>query len=294
MSQDRKARALDAPAPRSTRATDVLRGWEHDAVRRLERHPRTVSHVLRAIEELTRSAGTDDLAEITTDHVLTWLTVQPSAKTACNKRTCASSVFRYMQMRGLLASNPVSSVVLPRPRAGRGADPITHAEFQRLVSVAERDNGDRRATGPARARFYRFLWVTALRLGEGKAQAWADVLWNQGALRVTHDKSRRGDIIPVPEWLLKDMREWPRGGARIFAATPSHHSLRRDFEAAGINGKGGWHRFRKGAITHLAAGGVPVHVLAKLSRHRNISVLVNSYITVEWAQLSAAQRLMAG
>ena len=64
---------------------------------------------------------------------------------------------------------------------------------------------------------------------------------------------------------------------RVFPVQVSHHTLHKDFEAAGIPGKGAFHRFRKGGITACVEAGVPLADLAKLSRHANVSVLVQSY-----------------
>lgn len=286
-------RAGSARGTRSTRVQDVLDEWGHDAKARLCRARGTIQHSLAAIRELARSAGTDDLAEITPEDALVWLTIQPSVKTAHNKRTSARAVYRWLMLHRRIRTNPLAHIDLPRAPVGRGADPLSLDEARRVISAARRTANDRRCTGLARARFYLFLWGTALRHEEAKVQEWTDIRWRDSSLRVTHDKARRGDIIPVPAWLLREMETWPREGPRIFAKVPSHHSLQRDFQRACVQGRGNWHRFRKGTITTYAQGGVPLHLLAKLSRHRNISVLVNSYITAEWSQLTDAQRLTA-
>lgn len=292
MTDTDRARAWSPHATRSTRAQEVLCEWRDDAERRLRLSDDHIEHCLAAVWELCHSARTEDLADITTDHALAWLAIQPSAKTACNKRCAANTVFRYAVLRQALPRNPLHGVTLPRPRCGRGADSMTPEEVARVISVARR-GGDKRSTGEERARFYLFLWATALRVSEASDQLWRDIHWRESAMRVSRDKSKRSDVIPLPAWLLVEMQRWPREGDCIFQRIPSHHTLVRDFDAAKVHGRGNWHRFRKGAITHLANSGVPIPVLARLSRHRNISVLVNSYITTEWSQLTAAQSLMA-
>ena len=286
-------RAGSARGTRSTRVQDVLDEWERDATGRLGLHRQTIGHARSAVQELAASVGTDDLAEITADDAIAWLTLQPSAKTALNKRGCSRAVFRWMLLHRRIDASPLEHIALRRAPVGRGADPLSPEEVRRVISAAERDGRDRRSTGLNRARFYLFLWGTALRFSEARDQEWADIRWLESSMRVTRDKARRGDIIPIPAWLLREMERWPRDGPRLFARIPSHHSLERDMERARVHGRGDWHRFRKGAITTYARGGVPLHLLAKLSRHRNISVLANCYITAEWSQLTDAQRLTA-
>jgi len=229
------------------------------------------------------------------DDALAWLMLQPSPQTARTRRSVAGAVYRFLIMRGVLRSNPLAGVTMPRVPAGKGADILTHREVQQLIRIANADNRDGRSSGPARARFYLFLWGTALRISEARAQRWDDIDWRTGVMRLTKSKMRREDLVVLPTWLIEELKRWPRRGscALVLEAVPSHKAVQRDFERAGITGKGIYHRFRKGAISHMARSGVPLHVLAKFSRHRNVNVLMNSYVTVDAAELRMAQRLMA-
>lgn len=280
---------------RSTKVQDALAAWELDATHRLRWNPYTVRQCRKHITQLAASAGKDDLADITVDDALAWLMIQPSPQTARTRRSVAGAVYRFLIMRGVVKQNPLAAVTMPRVPAGKGADILTFKEVQKVLEVARRDCRDGRSSGPARARFYLFLWGTALRIGEARVQRWDDIDWRTGVMRLTKSKMRREDNVVLPAWLIEELKKWPRRGTcdLVLEAIPSHQAVQRDFERAGITGKGIYHRFRKGAISHMAKSGVPLHVLAKFSRHRNVNVLMNSYVTVDAAELRMAQRLMA-
>jgi integrase len=204
-------------------------------------------------------------------------------------------VFRFLIMHGLIGVNPLASVTMPRATPGKGADVLTADEVRRVIEVARADDRDGRSSGPERARFYAFLWATALRIGEAKAQLWDDIDWRTGQMRVTKSKARREEILVLPEHLLAQMKTWPRRGLclKVLETIPSHQAVRRDFERAGISGRGIYHRFRKGAITHMAASGTPIHVLAQFSRHTNINTLYRSYVAPQATELRDALRSLA-
>lgn len=293
MSQSEPGSAWIERPVRSTKVQDALEAWEHDALHRLRWCPSTVKQCRKYITALAGIAGKTDLADITVDDALAWLLRQPSPQTARTRRSVAGSVFRYLIMRGMLKQNPLAQVTMPRVQAGKGSDVLTHSEVLDVLKVAMSDDRDGRSSGQARARFYLFLWATALRIGEAKVQEWDDIDWRTGTMRVTKSKMRREDTVVLPNWIFHDMKRWPRRGTctRVIESVPSHKTVQRDFQRAGVTGKGIYHRFRKGAISHMARSGVPLHVLAKFSRHRNLNVLMNSYVTVDTAELRQAQRV---
>lgn len=289
------AGARKAHAARSTRVQDVLAAWELDATCRLEWHRHTIAHCRAAMTQLARSAGAEDIGAITVDDVLEWMGQQPSSKTRSNKRTSASAVFEYARMRGLIAVNPVSAVRWKSPRASRPIGrALTKDQAWRLINVARRTGTDSRFTGVNRARIYMFLWGTALRREEAQRQLWNDVEWDTGMMRVTKGKVDRGDRIPLPDWLLADMRTWPRDSPKIFKRFAAYKSISKDMTAAGIEGRGRFHRFRSGAATYLFKCGCDLPTVAKLTRHEDLNTLRKSYIDIELTQLVAAQSLMAG
>lgn len=286
------AGAWKARPQRSTRVQDVLSEWEVDASQRLKLVPRTIAQTRGVFLSLAQSAGEDDISLLTVDHALAWLTMQPSIRTAMHRRSLAGYVFKYAKMRGLVQRNPLECITLPRSSPGKGADYLTKEQACRVIDVARNDRRDNRATGPARSRFYLFLWGTAFRYGEARAQLWSDVDWINGTIRVTRDKAGRNDTVRVADWLLAEMAKWPRVGDRVFHVAPSHHMLARDFAAAGVRGRGLWHRWRKGSISYVAGLGVPIYEVMRFSRHADVRVLTKIYVFSEYRQLYAAQSLM--
>jgi integrase len=289
------ARARSALAARSTRVQDVLDAWEIDARCRLERNPHTISHCRAALRELAASAGVDDVAELTVDAVLAWMTCQPSSKTRANKRTCVNSIFDYLIMRELIAENPARRIKWTRPASSRPIGrPLSRDQVATLVATARNaPSSDKRRTGDRRARIYLFLWGTALRRSEAMRQLWADVDLDLGCMRITKGKVDRGEIIPLPPWLVEEMRTWPREGPRIFEGFVAHKSVLADFTRAGIGGTGQLHRFRSGAATFLRQCGLDLPEIARLTRHADLNTLRKSYIEPFDAELASAQRLMA-
>jgi integrase len=286
--------ARSARRQRSPGVQDVLRDWEFDATDRLRLHPRTIEQTRTAMQALAAHANESDIRRITPLKVLDWLTAQPSPRTAMHRRSLVGYVFRHAMLLGHLQQNPAAMVPLPRSAPGRGADYLTKEEAESVIRVALADSGDGRKTGFERARFYLFLWATALRYSEARAQEWCDIDWSAGTMRVTKDKARRCDTISLPPWFTEQLRHYPRADHHlIFERTPSHHMLERDYRVAGVKGKGGWHRWRKGAISYVASCEIPLWEIQRFSRHRSVAILVRNYIRCETRQLARAQGLMS-
>ena len=222
-----------------------------------------------------------------------WLDQQPSPKTAANKRSYLGAYLDFCMAHGLVDRNVARGIRTKRPRPGKGADVIRPEQLQAvLVHLAGLSRGDKRHTAVYRGQVYRFLWATMLRISELHAITWDEIDLECGVLRLAHDKARRADAIPLSEEAMGVLRTMPRTSERVFPVQISHHTVHRDFEAAGVAGRGAFHRLRKGGITACVEAGVPVAILAKLSRHANVSVLVQSYYVPADPTLRDAQRAL--
>lgn len=257
----------------------------------------------QAVRALWLANDVSHPVDITGAMLEAFLDAQPSPKTAANKRSYIGSYLEWCVAHRLVAVNVARGVRPRRPRPGRGADGLRPEQLAAVLRRLEaHGNTDGRSTALYRSSVYRFLWATMLRVSEAWALTWADVDLEAGVLTMPIEKARRAAILPLSPDALAALGTalgtgWARGGhgghgpeslgnlsghvpsrgARIFPVKISHHTLHKDFEAAGIQGAGAFHRFRKGGITACVEAGVPLADLAKLSRHANVSVLVQSY-----------------
>lgn len=246
----------------------------------------------QAVRALWLANDVSHPADITGAMLEAFLDAQPSPKTAANKRSYIGSYLEWCVAHRLVAVNVARGVRPRRPRPGRGADGLRPEQLAAVLRRLEaHGNTDGRSTALYRSSVYRFLWATMLRVSEAWALTWADVDLEAGVLTMPIEKARRAAILPLSADAVAALRTArqlhfhagsrqltdPHAGSRVFPVKISHHTLHKDFEAAGIPGKGAFHRFRKGGITACVEAGVPLADLAKLSRHANVSVLVQSY-----------------
>lgn len=266
-----------------------------------------VAHCRRAVEMLYLASGATHPSDITADELERWLDAQPSPKTAANRRSYVGAYLDWCMGRGLVERNVARAVRTRRPRPGKGADIIRQDQLSMVVARLGRrhseSGGDRRCTALYRSLCYRFLWATMIRVSELHSITWDEIDFDARTLRMRMDKARRADAIPLSDdaiavlWQLHAghvpmPRNRGAGLSYVFPLKISAHTMHADLKAVGVDGRGAFHRLRKGAITACIEAGVPVHLLAKLSRHANVSVLVQSYYVASDPLLRDAQRAL--
>ena len=186
----------------------------------------------------------------------------------------------WLVVQGRLSINPWVSIPAPRGRAGVGADALTQDEVNRLIVAAERaarhPDGRIRNNANARAVLYRLLNGTGMRWGEWRWQRWDDIDLERAEIKVTKDKSRRRDTLPISASVVATLREWRHlsrqsvGSEMVFTDYPTQKGLDRDMKSCGIEGRGKWHRMRVGFITSAFELGVPADLIQKLVRHKSV------------------------
>lgn len=271
-------------------AAETLSEWA-DELERLGRTPAHRRKSVRAVGELLEFACVEDPAEIRPRTVAKWLASRRwSAKTQRNKLSAVSAWGGFLEFLEV-GRNPARGVRTPRPVSGTGADTLTLEEIRRLLDVARRrertPDGRRTRFGPLASTVYLFAVSTGLRRSEIAAQRWRDIDLGACVLQVSADKSRRRDSIPLPAETVSLLRAWSEwsSGELVFPEVPSDHTLRRDLEAAGISGSGGWHRFRKAAITLRAQRWGDYRELVRFARHRDASTTLRSYDRIRTEEL---------
>jgi hypothetical protein len=193
---------------------------------------------------------------------------------------------------GRIQSNPWISIPAPRGRAGVGADALTQDEVNRLIDAAERaarhPDGRIRNNANARAVLYRLLNETGMRWGEWRYQRWDDIDLDRAEIKVTKDKSRRRDTLPLSASVVATLRTWRQviQGETVFEDYPTQKGLDRDMKACGIEGRGKWHRMRVGFVTNAFELGLPVELIQRLVRHRSCD-MTNKYLRHKNSTLKA-------
>ena len=275
-----------------SRAISLLaRKYREDAEVRLGL---TAYHAGRAyihVERFARETGVRSIDRITAGAAIAWLAALGrkglAFRTRRNLLSSLRAFTRWLVETERLKADPISSVRMGRAPPARGSRALPVSAMRALIAQARRDLDDRdrrRARwAPARLATYLVLATTGLRIGELAAQAWADVDLDRGTLRLTRDKARRADLLPLSAQALAALRWWRGqhdGTGRVFPSIPCTRTLWRDLRRAGLPVEAGaWHRWRKGSITALAEAGAPVWDLAAFARHSDPSVTLRHYIT---------------
>jgi len=199
-----------------------------------------------------------------------------SPQTVRNRMSLCRQFAGWLVVQGRLNINPWVSIPAPRGRAGVGADALTQDEVNRLIVAAERaarhPDGRIRNNANARAVLYRLLNGTGMRWGEWRWQRWDDIDLKRAEIKVTKDKSRRRDTLPLSASVVATLKAWRQisQGETVFDDYPTQKGLDRDMKSCGIEGRGKWHRMRVGFITSAFELGVPAHLIQKLVRHRSV------------------------
>ena len=199
-----------------------------------------------------------------------------SPQTIRNRMSICRQFAGWLVVQGRLSINPWVSIPAPRGRAGVGADALTQDEVNRLIVAAERaarhPDGRIRNNANARAVLYRLLNGTGMRWGELRWQRWDDIDLERAEIKVTKDKSRRRDTLPLSASVVATLRAWRQTsqGKTVFQNYPTQKGLDRDMQSCGIEGRGKWHRMRVGFITSAFELGVPADLIQKLVRHKSV------------------------
>lgn len=273
----------DSVLPVLRDAADHLRdirdrlGYARDHCRRVE----------RVIAWFVEHSGARTVSDIRPIAVARWLTDRSARgcgrKTQLNDAAALRAFCDWLVSMERLELNPLRGLKLPRVPMSRGCHPFTLDEVRRLIAAtakAEAEDGRASKFGPMRSTFYAFLARTGLRHTEARVQRWADIDLRAAVMVVTQAKGGYQHVVPLDREAVRVLRGWrPHSpGEMVFPATPSHHSLVRDMERAGlVDQPGEWHRFRKMAITERAKRGATIRAMQMFARHRDVKTTQKSY-----------------
>ena len=186
------------------------------------------------------------LADIRVDQFVAYrAALKVSAKTRKEYGVSWRAFCRWLVATGRLSASPMASIprVETRGEAVRTARPFTAVELGRLCAVA-----------PKRARVYRLLALTGMRVNELRRLDWSSVSLSRGAITLGAEatKDREARVIPLHPALVAEMGLIASGMriGRVVPQWPKRRTFWKDLKAAGIERQGErgrvvhWHSFR--------------------------------------------------
>lgn len=232
--------------------------------------------------------------------------------TSCNHRLRALKSFcEWMVTEARADRNPMLRVEYYDEKSDvrRRRRSITDAEFKRLLAVAEASKPERVCRNHApfgydRVVLYTLAAYTGFRVSElaSLTPGSFDLDGNPPTVTVSaaYSKRRRRDVIPLPDWLVGDLREYLDGQPKDRRVWPGKWHRRAtkflfaDLVAAKIpltddHGRVvDFHSLRRTYITSLIRAGVSPKVAQQLARHSSISLTMDIYADAEIHERAAA------
>ena len=275
------AAELEATGARPIGVEHAIEAWAAE-MRRMEYSESHIKNSVRYVTRATDSADATYLDDIGPEEAVAYL--QSLADRRCspysqrNARSACRNLWSFCVRMKWLRKNPWDDLRTPHLRKTKPWAKFSVDEVRRLILAARAnyDEADGRTHkfGPTRPAFYAVLALTGLRKSEAGSQRWSDVDLGDAVLRVTNDKSKRHDTIPLTDECCRILREWREHstGELVFPHAPTHKSLMRDMERAGVAGAdegraGQFHRFRRLSISARLMAGSSLADVSKLARH---------------------------
>lgn len=202
--------------------------------------------------------------------------------------TTLSAVCEHaMKEWGLLRENPVRKISKPKKSRARTRRPTEQEITDICAALLYRPNEKPKMAVQRVAVAVLFAIETAMRAGEICGLKWADVNMRR---RIAHlPITKNGDSRDVPLSLrAAELIEQLRGIDDTWVFSLDAKSLdvlfRRARDNCGIQGLH-FHDTRREALTRLSKK-VPVEVLAKISGHRDLRILLNVYYRPDMADIA--------
>ncbi|ENS9217955.1 tyrosine-type recombinase/integrase [Neisseria gonorrhoeae] len=202
--------------------------------------------------------------------------------------TTLSAVCEHaMKEWGLLRENPVRKISKPKKSRARTIRPTEQEIADICAALLYRPNEKPKMAVQRVAVAVLFAIETAMRAGEICGLKWADVNMRR---RIAHlPITKNGDSRDVPLSLrAAELIEQLRGIDDTWVFSLDAKSLdvlfRRARDNCGIQGLH-FHDTRREALTRLSKK-VPVEVLAKISGHRDLRILLNVYYRPDMADIA--------
>lgn len=263
---------------------ETIDAWVADATERLRHEPTNAEQQARAVRRFLADCEIRESSELHPRRLTEWLRKRAEQCARCTVRNNLSAVrqwSRYLEASGEIERAPFEAVKVARCTDSRGCDAITEAQARALVEIPraelQHERWQVRDNAGGRLVAYTLMLECGLRRGEVASQRWDDIDLEARVMRVTRDKARRGDCMPltrrataVLRWwrwrCRKDQRDY---GGKVLVG-PNAKKMRADLDAIGCRGEAGrFHRLRKYSVTRRALAGADIWALTRWARHRD-------------------------
>lgn len=184
-----------------------------------------------------------------------------------------------------LTSNPMSQVKRPQEPKARTRR-VSDDEIMRLMMALgyNYEAAPRTATARVGAAFL-FAIETAMRAGEICALQWDLVDFERRVAHLPMTKNGFPRDVPLSKEAVRILDQLPREGGACFQLKPANlDALFRKAKARALIEELHFHDSRREALTRLAAK-VDVMTLAKISGHRDLRILQNTYYAPDMADI---------
>src|SRR5271163_1235363 len=151
-----------------------------------------------------------------------------------------------------------------------------------------------------------FLYYCGVRLGEARSIEWQQVNLDAGVIRLEDEQTKTGEArtVPLPDVLIKMLKESTAEGDKVFDATNLTKAWHKACHASGLGvlEKDGSQRYsgliihdlRRSAIKNLMKAGVTEKVAMSISGHKTRAVFDRYHIVDERDVVGAMRQLQDG
>ena len=244
------------------------------------------------LEEFSENKGITKLADLKTDLLREFRAGWLDGPLAGRKKLERMKVFfRHSAESGWIPANPAKTIKAPTMKADIPTLPLSDEDIEKLHRAIPAFRTSRTAHGPAigsdhvdrLAVLLRVMEYSGLRIGDACKVCEDDLDGNKLAMRT--EKSGTRVYVPLPGWLVTEMKELPQHGGRFFckgegkiatSAGNYRRSLRALAKEAGMEDVHP-HRLRDTFAVRLLREGVPIERVSKLLGHRSVAITERHY-----------------
>ena len=249
------------------------------------------SELVRLGRILRTDLANINAADLRAVHVTEWRDnrlKEVQAPSVAREMTTISSIFNHaMKEWGLLDDNPVRKISRPKANKARSRRP-TDDEIRRICLWCNYDSGVKPVEVRQRtALAFLFAIETAMRAGEMCALKWDDIQLQRRVAHLEMTKNGHSRDVPLSKHALTLLEQLKTADLKtVFEMSPDVLStmFRRATRMCEIHDLH-FHDSRREALTRMSKK-VNVMDLAKISGHRDVKILLNTYYAPDASNLA--------
>ncbi|MDO4642203.1 MAG: site-specific integrase [Neisseria sp.] len=279
---------VQANTPRHLFFADVLTRYRDEIVSKNRGGDKEALRINRILKTPLAKVFVSELMPL---HFAKWrdnrLTEVSEASVLREITTLSAACTHAMKEWGYIIDNPVHKISKPKSPKSRDRRP-TEEELDRLSLALGYDNEVILDTISKRVGAAMWFAIfTAMRAGEICGLKWTDIDFDRRIAFLEQTKNGHSRDVPLSNKALDILRrlEQIKNGDSVFQLDNGTRDVlfRRARDLCGIDDLH-FHDLRREALTRMA-GKVPVEMLAKISGHRDLRILLNTYYSPDMADV---------